>query len=364
MNISSLIDKINDYKELIVDRGYHRDIQGFSATLGQPNVNQNLIMIKDIIQKTKTILDGIYLSSIPEDLLILLPQEETYQYSKKDYQERIISLENDPEIGTQNLHTKLVALINDLNNHIQANTQKINEIERFLLPYYTKENNVVNENGRAVIALIFNNKKSYKSFNELAKTSLKWNKAIKIYYQLVNSESPEDVDIISIHDGTLDIIFNIDLNIAIDLTEIIKYGLIAFGGYLTYLKTAKPIIDSYLGNKKLIENEQERKKLLLENVYDSVSGLIMKQHEEKTKTDQKINKESIDKKVEEVTRIIVEHLIDGNELKLLSGNSEETKKLKDEVKDKSQLVKNQYKNISHEEMKFLEDKYSLKDENA
>jgi hypothetical protein len=363
MNISSLIDKINNYKELIIDRGYHRDVQGFSTTLGQPNTNQNLIMIKDIIQKTRAILDGIYQSSVPDDLLILLPQEENYQYSRKDYQDRIKSLENDPETNTQDLHTKIVALINDLKIHIQTNTQKINEIENFLLPYYTKENDVVNESGKAIIALIFNNKKFYKTFDELAKTASKWNKAIKIYYQLLQSESPGDIDITSIHDGTLDIIFNINLDIAIDLTEIVKYGLVALGGYLTYLKTAKPIIDSYLGNKKLIDNEHERKKLLLENIHDSVSSLIKKQHEEKVKIDQKINKESVDKKIEEVTRIITEHLIEGNELKLLSGNDNKAKELKDEVKEKSQLVKNQYKNIGHDEIKFLTDKYSLKDEN-
>jgi hypothetical protein len=363
VNISSLIDKINSYKELIVDRGYHRDIQGFSTTLGQPNTNQNLIMIKDIIQKTKIILDGIYQSSVPDDLLILLPQEDNYQYLKKDYQDRIISLENDPEANAQDLHTKIVALINDLKIHIGDNTQKITKVENFLLPYYTKENDEINKNGKAVIALIFNNKKFYKNFNVLAKTSLKWDKAIKIYYQLLKSESPEDVDITSIHDGTLDIIFNIDLSIAIDLTEIVKCGLIVFGGYLTYLKTAKPIIDTYLGNKKLIENEQERKKLLLENIHDSIFGRIKEQHEKKAKVDQKLNKESIDKKIEEVTKIITEHLVEGNELKLLSTNNENAKELKDEVKQKSQLVKNQYKSISSDEMKFLEDKYSSKDEN-
>jgi hypothetical protein len=141
-------------------------------------------------------------------------------------------LENDPKADTQNLHSQITALINDLNNHIHNNILKVSEIEKFLLPYYNHDNNTNKEN--SVVALIFNNKKFYRNFSELAKTSLKWNKALQLYFQLLKSESPEDIEITSIHNGSFDIIFNIDVNIAIDLAEIVKYGLIALGGYLMY----------------------------------------------------------------------------------------------------------------------------------
>jgi hypothetical protein len=83
MDISYLLEKARNFNNIINEQGCFRDIQGFSTTLAQPNANQNIIMIKDIIQKTKLILDTIYQSSIPDDMIILLPEEKDYQFSNK-----------------------------------------------------------------------------------------------------------------------------------------------------------------------------------------------------------------------------------------------------------------------------------------
>jgi hypothetical protein len=354
------MDIIQNYKEIINEKGYFRDIQGFSTTLAQPNMNQNLVMLKDIIQKLKSIIDGIYQSSLPDDMIILLPSETNYQFANKDYNKKILDIDNNTEINTENLHIQVVALINDLKNHINNNNTKIAEIEKFLMPYYAKENIDYQDNKRSVLALIFNNKKSYQNLHILTKTLLKWNKAFQLYTQLLKSDPSGDIEITSIHEGSLDFLFNFDINIAIDLTEIVKYGLIALGGYLTYLKTAKPIIDSYLGNKKLIEMENQRKELLLNNVYEAVAQRIKEQHEDKIKTDTKINKESIDKKIEEVAKIITDHLVGGNNIKLLT-STEATKELSDEIKEKTQLIRNQFKVIDKEELRYLEDKFTMKE---
>jgi hypothetical protein len=116
-----------------------------------------------------------------------------------------------------------------------------------------------------------------------------------------------------------------------------------------------------LGNEKLIKSEKERKSLLLDNIFESIAKQIQQQHKEKIEKDKNINKESVDKKITEVAKIITEHLIEGNEIKLLLDNAEESKELINELKEKTQLVRNQYKSVDKEEIKFIEDKYIIKE---
>ena len=60
--------------------------------------------------------------------------------------------------------------------------------------------------------------------------------------------------LVEIQNGSIDVIFNIDLDVAIDLTEIIKTGLKVYGAYLLYkTKLGKEMISSFMGNKKLID---------------------------------------------------------------------------------------------------------------
>jgi hypothetical protein len=362
MNINSLVDKIINFKDIIEERGYLRDVQGFSTTLSQPNTNQNIILLKDIMDKLNVILQGIYQSSIPDDMLVLLPNEKNYQFSSKKYNERLVELIDDTKMTTQTLHGQLIALINDIKNHINNNMSSISSIESVFLPYYEKENVENKKNEKAIIAIIFNNKGSYQNLSLLLKTLTKWNKLFKIYSQLMKSDSPEDIEIVSINDGSIDFIFNFNIDLSIDLTEIVKYGLIALGGFFSYIKAAKPIIDSYLGNKALIDSENERKELLLDNVHKAISSKIKEQHEKYIKKNPNINKESVDKKIDEVSKIITEHLIEGNEVRLLISANEKANELTDEVKEKAQIIKNEMKEISRSDILLLENKYKIKDD--
>jgi adenosyl cobinamide kinase/adenosyl cobinamide phosphate guanylyltransferase len=93
----------------------------------------------------------------------------------------------------------------------------------------------------------------------------------------------------------------------------------AFSGYLAYkYKVGKEIIETYLGNKKLIELEKERDKLMLENIKTAIVNKLTNQHKEKLKEDKKIDKSGVDNKIKEISSIITDHIIRGNEVKFLS----------------------------------------------
>jgi hypothetical protein len=347
---------------MIEGKGYFRDIQGFSTTLSQPNTSHNIILLNDIVDKLNIIMQSIYQSSIPDDMIIVLPNENNYQFINKKYNEQLIQLKGDTQITPQELHKQLVSLINDIKNHINNNISSISKIEEILLPYYKVDNSENQKTEKAILAVVFNNKNCYQNMPSLIKTLSKWNKLFQIYSQLIKSDSPEDIEIVSVHDGSLDFIFNFNIELSINLTEVVKFGLIALSGFFAYIKAAKPIIDSYLGNKELIDLESKRKELLLNNVYEAIASKISEQHKISVQENKSINQESVDKKIDEVSKIIADHLIGGNEIKLLTFNDDANNVLMDEVKEKSQIIKNDIKSLNNDDILLLENKYKMKDE--
>jgi len=132
----------------------------------------------------------------------------------------------------------------------------------------------------------------------------------------------------------------------------------------------KPIVDSYLGNKKLIDGEKEREKELINNIGEAVKHKILEQHKKAIKSGKAIEK-NIDKSVEEVVKLVTSHILKGNDLKLLAipeiaeTEGEETAELKvQELKRVSTQVKQAIKTLPQSEMKQLLDKYKSLDENG
>ena len=141
---------------------------------------------------------------------------------------------------------------------------------------------------------------------------------LPIYHQLLKSESPGDIQIIEVQNGSIDFVLNLDIDVALDLVELFKLGFKGFAAYLSYKKLLEPIVRHYHGNKKLIRSEEEREKLLLENIGTAIQERIKKQHADAKKADTGVNKTAIPKKIEQVTKLIASHIIKGNDMKLLS----------------------------------------------
>ena len=166
-------------------------------------------------------------------------------------------------------------------------------------------------NNSALIAIIYNNPNSYQNLSDLIKSLSKWNRLFYDYSKLIKSKLPNDVKLISIQEGSIEFVFNINLDLAINLTEIIKYGLITFGVFSSYQKIAKPIIDSFLKKDKPSEAE-EVEKLIYSEVCKSIENRI----KEQLKIDSSIINE--DKRIKNIAEIAAEHIVEGNDLKLLS----------------------------------------------
>ena len=115
--------------------------------------------------------------------------------------------------------------------------------------------------------------------------------------------------------------------------------------------------------------EKERETLMLDNIKDSIKNTIIQQHKENLKIDKKIDKINIDKKADEVSSVITEHIIKGNEFKILhlpynptEENDEENEdsNLALELRKESAKVNERYKALPAQEKQILIDKYTIK----
>ncbi len=368
MNISTLKDYIDQFKSEIIDSGFKRDLQDYVGSL--PNNQNNIVILREVANKISAKLDEIYSSDLPENLEMLLV-EKVKPFTKTPYNENFKQLINDKEINQQNFFQKLNQLVTQLNNEIQQNIAEINKIEKFIEPYLETQEETLTAEERAIIAIIFKDKKTITKLKEFTKNLQNWNKILPVYHQLISSSSPEEIEIVTVQNGSIDFLVNINVDLAINLADLFKYGFEAFMAYLTYKKMAKPIVDSYLGNPKLIKGEKEREKLLIDNIGEAVKSKISEQHKEALKTDKEIDKTAINKKIDEVVKLVTSHILKGNDFKLLAlpenaemekeeGNEENKK---EELKKISTQVKQAVKFLPQEEMKKLLEQYKEPDEN-
>jgi hypothetical protein len=140
-----------------------------------------------------------------------------------------------------------------------------------------------------------------------------WDKGLFIYQQIISEETPKPFEIIEIDQGSIEVVLNLLFDVSEKLLDLFKTGFEVYGSYLAYKTIVKDtLLKSFRGNEKLISAEEEREKLLLENVRIAV-------REELKKQAKKIKKqEAIEKKIDEVTKLVTEHIIKGNSVKLLS----------------------------------------------
>jgi len=259
--------------------------------------------------------------------------------------------------------------LNNLLHAIIQNDAELKEVKKIFSLYVSKVK-TQEEESKALISLIFNDIESTKSLKGISKALNRWSRTLLIYHTLLTSESPEEISLIGIQDGCIDTIINVDVNIAIDLTEVITTALKVYGAYLLYkTETAQEIIKSYAGNKKLIKMEKDREKLMLDNINIAVEDKIQEQHKEALKKDKKIDKTAAKKKVQEVSEVVVDHIVKGNEVKLLTSFDneeeeigEENKTKINELNEKTLLVRSRSEKLEEEDKQKLLELYTIKEE--
>lgn len=363
MNIESIIFKIELFNDLIIKSGFKRDVTDYIQSI-QQSQNQNLVFMKDLSSKVKYKLIEFDNYGLENELTYIL--RETKPFTTLNTLTQLEELDSDSEIDSNNYFSKFNQLLNQLNQHIDNNKNEIDAIS-IVFQKYRSDDDYESQDERALVSLIFKDLKSTGSLKEFAKVLHRWNRMLLVYHTLLTSDSPDEIELVEIQNGSIDVIFNIDFEIALDLAELIKTGLKVYGAYLLYKsKTAKVIIESYMGNEKLIKQEKEREKLMLENIKESIALKASEQHQDKLKTDKKIEKTSIEVKIEEVSSVITDHIIKGNELKLLTPpeiNEEENKiDASVELREETAKVRETFKKLTVEEKQLLLEKYSIKDD--
>jgi len=364
MNIQTLIEKIELFERMIFESGFKRDIEEYSKGIVQPQNKANLIMLKETVNNIITALEKIYDSDLLEALEILLTKEDNKPFTKTDHISELKKIIDDPNIDTNQFFDQLNNILNTLKSQIDKHETELNSLKETLKPYVDKEQEVIDAEKYSVIAIIFKDRNTISRLKEFSKTLNRWNRALHIYHQIITSVSPEEIKLVEIQNGSIDVIVNIDVNFAVNFVELVKLGLEVFGGYLLYKSTVKKIVKTYFGNEKLIKSEKEREKEMLENIGTAIKSKILEQHEEAKKSDKQLKSESIDAKANDVTNVLTEHIVKGNDLKLLAAPSEKENLIEESKKMKrtSFEVRKELQNLDDEDKIKLIEMYSPKDD--
>lgn len=364
MNIASILNKIKLFEELVIESGFKRDAVDYSQSIRQSQ-NQNLTFMKELSQKVKLKFEYFENNALDNEISIVL--KDSTPFTSQGTMEKLVKLDEDPEIDAPQYFQQFNQILNSLNSTISSNEEEMSSIKEVFSKYVTTE--VVEDTGeQAIMSIVFKDLETTTSLKEFSRVLNRWNRILTVYHRLLKSDSPEEIALVEIQNGSIDVVFNIDVDVAVDLVELLKIALKAYGMYLLYKsRLAKEIIESYLGNKDLIAQEEEREALMLGNIKESVKKKIKEQHKEKLKQDKDIDKTSLDVKVNDVADTITDHVIRGNEVRLLSEISQETDEESDgdstdlstELREETSTVRERFKKISEEDKQLLLDKYKI-----
>jgi|GEM_PF-703338 hypothetical protein len=367
MNIESVLYKINLFEELVIDSGLRRNVNDYIQSIQQPQ-NRNLTFMKDLSAGLKLDLAEIENNSLANELKIIL--KDSSPFTELNTIAELNLIDNDSSIDAGSYFQRFNIILNQLFQSIDTNKTELDNVKIIFSKYVSDSSKYEKETSSGIISLIFKDLQTTSNLKEFSKALARWNRTLVIYHSLLKSESPEDINLLEIQNGSIDVIFNIDFDVALDLTELIKYGMKVYAAYLVYKsETAKQIILSYMGNKKLIEGEKEREKLMLENIKECVEDTIREQHKKRSKGDKKIDKTSIDAKVKDVSEVVTDHIIKGNEMKLLNSpkneiSEDETENIEDpgtELRIITALAREYYNKLNDEQKQLLLEKYSIKE---
>ena len=88
MTIQGLIDKINEFKEVVIESGLIRDIDGYITSFGQPQNKTNMSLLQDITDKMIDSLTPIYTGESPENFEILFPTDSIRPFTETNFLEK------------------------------------------------------------------------------------------------------------------------------------------------------------------------------------------------------------------------------------------------------------------------------------
>lgn len=370
MNIESLLEKISLFNEMVVESGFKRDVEEYQTAIQQPQTQTNLVSLKEIANKLIESLQKIEESGLPEAMDILFPKKKVF--TNFEHLENLKTIVDDPEMDTSTFYSKLSEEITSLNTQIDSDSTDIEALKKTFSVYISEESGLEASDDKAILAIIFKDLETITSLKKFARTLERWNRTLLIYHQLVSSQSPEDIELLEVQNGSIETIINVDVSVAVDLAALITVGLKVFGAYLVYKSKVHEIVSNYMGNKKLLAQEKERETLLLDNVKEAIKDKLKEQHKLRKKADKNIDGTSLDTRYEQVSSLITEQIVKGNEVKLLSApkpeSEEENEESSEEItqsrelKEQNQQVRILRNKLTQSDVKLLLEKYEVKEE--
>jgi len=360
MNIETLVDHIQLFETEVVESGFKRDLQDYVKSL--PSIQSNVIALREVASKVQNSLTKIYSGDLPDALNVLLPKEQSEPFTAFDHLNFINELINNTELPLDQLFTKLNQYLNQIVKQINKNIEEINNLNNIFI-LYIKDNEDIQSKEKAILSIIFKDKKTTTLLKDFSKTVQMWNRTLPLYHQLLSSKSPDDIKIVEVQNGSIDLLINLNIDITLNLVDLFQVGFELYLGYLLYKKRVEEIVKTYFGNKKLIDQESERESEMLNNIEKALVDRIKKQHNNALKKDKKIDT-NVDKKIEQVTSLITSHIVKGNDLKLLALPDEESiekakslSEIKSHLHTLSKNVRIALKELPADEYKKLLEKY-------
>jgi len=315
MNINTLNEFIEDFRHQVVESGFKRDVTDYVSSL--PSLEENIVSLRATATSVLGVLSSIHASDLPSALVQLFPSKKPIPFTKENYDEKIRVLLDNKEVQQDEFYAELSNLLGELQTSLEANEEEVDRISDFISPYVAGNRTKLTADQKAVFSILFKDKGTTSLLKEFSKTVALWSRTLPQYHKLVTGTSPEDVDIVAVQNGSIDMVVNLDVKVAVDLADLFKYGLLAFAAYLAHKKQLLPMIAGYRNNPRLLELDKKKDELLLENIGHAVETEARAQFEKVPKR-QGSAPDNPELVIEQVTRMVTSHIVKGNDVKLLA----------------------------------------------
>lgn len=354
MNIESLIQKANLFQALVIDSGLKRDLSDYFNAI-QQGQNRTIIYMKPLAESVLESFQICINNGLDKQLKTLL--KKTAPFLKDGYIKQLETINSNPSINANEYFNQFNTILNQIIQDITQNENEINSTMAILKLYSHTLKKTEPEQDKAIIAIILRDLASTTGLKEFAKVLSRWNRIILVYHQLIHEESPSEILLEGVQEGSIEINIALNVDVAIHLTDVILHGMDLLAAYLLYKTKDKETIDVFQHSERLQNLEREMDKVLLEEIKQGVAHKIQEQHNEK-----KTKKESVEKSIDDVSSFIVDHLIKGNEVKLLTKIEETESSVEKEnfLREKTVVVQKALNQLSPTDKTKLIELYTYK----
>lgn len=310
MTVRKIIELI-DFIELIIGKeNYLTLLQDYTITID--NNTGNLVLLKEITEKAISDYKILIENEIPE-LLDKVLVNKVIPFTNDKFLQQLIDLKEANYSDPSTYYNVLSPILINIQARVNENLTELTKIKAIIEPFLSKDYSEIQTKKNAIFAIIFNEESTYNNLKLLSYELKNWDRGLHIYQQIVSDETPKAFEIIEVDQGSIEVVINLIFEVGAKLLELFKTGFEVYGAYLAY-KTIihENLVKTFNGNQTLIKMEEEREKIMLENIREAVRKELKAQAKKGKK------QEALEKKVEEVTKLVTEHIIKGNSVKLLS----------------------------------------------